>query len=263
LWRSGKSAATIERDGFNMTPAMAIDPVARILVVDDDIGLREQISAYLTAHDYAVLEAGDARELEAALAQESVDLIVLDVMLPGDGGLDVCRRLKARGGGPPIIMLSAMGEDVDRIVGLELGADDYLAKPCAPRELLARVRALLRRRQSAGAQAPSGAAGNGYRFRDFVLDIWRRQLQAPNGVVILLTSGEFRLLVAFLEKPNQILSREQLLDDSIGADAEVFDRAIDVQVSRLRRKLGACCDHEIIRTFRGAGYMLDAVVSQL
>jgi two-component system, OmpR family, response regulator len=244
-----------------MTPAMAIEPVARILVVDDDIGLREQISAYLTAHDYSVLEAGDARELEAVLAQETVDLIVLDVMLPGDGGLDICRRLKARDGGPPIIMLSAMGEDVDRIVGLELGADDYLAKPCAPRELLARVRALLRRRQSAGTQVQP--VGNGFRFRDFVLDIWRRQLLAPNGVVILLTSGEFRLLVAFLEKPNQILSREQLLDDSIGADAEVFDRAIDVQVSRLRRKLGACSDHEIIRTFRGAGYMLDAVVSHL
>ncbi len=243
-----------------MNPAMAFEPLARIVVVDDDVDLREQIGAYLSEQGYSVVGAGDAHELDAALVETAADLIVLDVMLPGDGGLDICRRLKAHGG-PPIIMLSAMGEDVDRIVGLELGADDYLAKPCAPRELLARIRALLRRRQPVEAQPEP--VGNGYRFQGFVLDIWRRQLLAPNGVVILLTSGEFRLLVAFLEKPNQILSREQLLDSSVGSDAEVFDRAIDVQVSRLRRKLSACSELEIIRTFRGAGYMLDAVVTQL
>lgn len=243
-----------------MIPAMDLEPHARILVVDDDRELREQISAYLIDQGYAVFEAGDARELDAALSRYVVDLIVLDVMLPGDGGLEICRRLKALSS-RPILMLSALGEEVDRIVGLEIGADDYLAKPCAPRELLARVRSLLRRRQTCEAQAKTSCAG--YRFNGFLLDIWRRQLQAPNGVTVLLTAGEFQLLISFLERPNRILSRDQLLDRSRGADTEVFDRAIDVQISRLRRKLNACSGQEIIRTHRGAGYLFDATVSRL
>jgi two-component system OmpR family response regulator len=154
-----------------------------------------------------------------------------------------------------------MGEDVDRIVGLELGADDYLAKPCAPRELLARIRAVMRRRQPTEAQ--TGEPRVGYGFYGFRLDLWRRQLEAPNGVVILLTPGEFSLLQAFLERPNQILSRDQLLDRAHGTEANVFDRAIDVQVSRLRRKLNSASDRDLIRTYRGVGYLFAASVARL
>jgi two-component system OmpR family response regulator len=156
-------------------------------------------------------------------------------------------------------MLSAMGEDTDRIVGLELGADDYLAKPCNPRELLARVRAVLRRRETGPDER---SAGRAYEFAGYRLDVARRQLRAPNGVVVLLTAGEFSLLCAFLERPGRILTREQLLEYARGGEAEVFDRAIDVQISRLRRKLVASSGEALIMTLRGAGYMLDERVTR-
>ena len=157
-------------------------------------------------------------------------------------------------------MVSAMGEEIDRVLGLELGADDYLAKPCSPRELLARVRAVFRRLEEARGGAPK--RGKGYQFQGFVVDVLRRQLRAPNGTTILLTSGEFSLLSAFLDHPQRILSRDQLLDIARGQDADVFDRAVDVQISRLRRKLHACSDGEIIKTVRGAGYMFDVAVTR-
>ena len=164
------------------------------------------------------------------MAQRLPDLIVLDVMMPGEDGLSICRRLT--GEGPPIIMLSAMGEDTDRIVGLELGADDYLAKPCNPRELLARVRAVLRRR----AKTARGD-GPALSFAGWRLDLVRRELTVPTGVVVTLSSGEFSLLRAFVERPQRVLTRDQLLECARGADSDVFDRAIDVQISRLRKKL--------------------------
>jgi len=176
--------------------------------------------------------------------------------MPGEDGLSICRRLAARNG-PPVIMLSAMGEEVDRIVGLELGADDYLAKPCNPRELLARIRAVLRRREEGGGRL---SADLGYSFAGFQLDMSRRQLKAPNGVLVLLTAGEFALLLAFLAHPNRVLSRDELLERARGGEADVFDRAIDVQISRLRRKLHACTERELILTYRGSGYMFDADV---
>ncbi|ODT86037.1 response regulator [Phenylobacterium sp. SCN 70-31] len=235
-------------------------PTARhILVVDDDTDLRGQIVDYLSEHGYQVHAAADARTMDQALESAPIDLVVLDVMLPGEDGLSICRRLAAEGG-PAIIMVSAMGEEIDRVLGLELGADDYLAKPCSPRELLARVRAVFRRLDEVRGGAPK--RGKAYRFQGFTLDALRRQLRAPNGATILLTSGEYSLLSAFLDHPQRILSRDQLLDIARGEDVDVFDRAVDVQISRLRRKLHACSDGEIIKTVRGAGYMFDVAVTR-
>lgn len=242
-----------------MALAQSILPTRHILVVDDDTELRAQMAAYLCEHGYQVHEAADAVSMEQVLARSPIDLVVLDVMLPGEDGLSICRRL-ADGGGPAIVMVSAMGEEVDKILGLELGADDYLAKPCNPRELLARVRAVIRRLDEVrGGAAPRG---RNYQFQGFVLDMLRRQLRAPSGTTILLTAGEFSLLVAFLEHPQRILSRDQLLELARGTQTEVFDRAVDVQISRLRRKLHACVKGEIIKTYRGAGYLFDARVTR-
>lgn len=242
-----------------MTLAPSVLPARHILVVDDDTELRAQIVAYLTEHGFQVHAAADAKAMDVALSAAPIDLVVLDVMLPGEDGLSICRRLSADGG-PAIIMVSAMGEEIDRVLGLELGADDYLAKPCSPRELLARVRAVFRRLEEARGGAPK--RGKGYQFQGFVVDVLRRQLRAPNGTTILLTSGEFSLLSAFLDHPQRILSRDQLLDIARGNESDVFDRAVDVQISRLRRKLHACSQGEIIKTVRGAGYMFDVAVTR-
>ena len=243
-----------------MEPAAqsAAPPPARIVVVDDDPGIRDVISEFLGRHGYSVEAAGDAPELDRALAAAPTDLVVLDVMLPGEDGLAICRRLAAEPG-PAIIMLSAMGEETDRIVGLELGADDYLPKPCNPRELLARVRAVLRRRQE-GRGGPVGAACE---FAGWRLDLVRRELRSPQGVVVNLTSGEFSLLRAFVDRPQRVLTRDQLLDLARGPDSEAYDRAIDVQISRLRRKLEDGTDgQELIRTIRNEGYLFDARVTR-
>jgi len=239
-----------------MNVAIAAAPEPHILVVDDDAGLRQHISAYLSEHSLTVEVAQNSAEMEQILSTKPIEVVVLDVMMPGEDGLSICRRLAARNG-PPVIMLSAMGEEVDRIVGLELGADDYLAKPCNPRELLARIRAVLRRREEGGGRL---SADLGYSFAGFQLDMSRRQLKAPNGVLVLLTAGEFALLLAFLAHPNRVLSRDELLERARGGEADVFDRAIDVQISRLRRKLHACTERELILTYRGSGYMFDADV---
>ena len=229
---------------------------ASILIVDDDAGLREQIATYLIEHGLTVRVAENAAAMDKALVASPVDVVVLDVMMPGEGGLSICRRLRDANG-PAVVMLSAMSEDVDRIIGLELGADDYLCKPCNPRELLARIRALLRRRDEGSSERSSGQLT--YGFAGFSLGVSRRQLKAPNGVVVLLTAGEFALLSAFLQRPNQVLTRDELLEAAHGSDTEVFDRAVDVQISRLRRKLHACTDQEMIATLRGVGYMLRGI----
>ncbi|PZQ53282.1 MAG: DNA-binding response regulator [Phenylobacterium zucineum] len=242
-----------------MNAQPSVLPARHVLVVDDDTELREQIAGYLTEHGFQVHAAADAKAMDRALTDAPIDLVVLDVMLPGEDGLSICRRLSADGG-PAIIMVSAMGEEIDRVLGLELGADDYLAKPCSPRELLARVRAVFRRLEEVRGGAPK--RGKAYQFQGFVVDSLRRQLRAPNGTTILLTSGEYALLSAFLDHPQRILSRDQLLDIARGDEADVFDRAVDVQISRLRRKLHACSDGEIIKTVRGAGYMFDVPVSR-
>jgi two-component system, OmpR family, response regulator len=242
-----------------MTPARNMPPARQVLVVDDDTQLREQMAAYLEDHGFQVSTAANAAEMDRALAGAPVDLIVLDIMMPGEDVLSVCRRLSARGG-PAIVMVSAMGEEVDRVLGLELGADDYLPKPCSPRELLARIRAVFRRLEDVRGDAPR--RGTAYHFLGFVVDAVRRQLRAPNGTTILLTAGEFSLLNAFLEHPQRILTRDQLLEMARGVHSEAFDRAIDVQISRLRRKLHACTDGEVIKTVRGVGYLFDAKVTR-
>lgn len=242
-----------------MTPPK--EPVAaRILMVDDDPGICDVVSEFLGQHGYDVRTAGNSREMDAALATGPADLIVLDVMLPGEDGLAICRRLSGPDA-PPIIMLSAMGEDTDRIVGLELGADDYLPKPCNPRELLARVRAVLRRAELRGSER---SVGPGCEFAGWRLDLVRRELRTPDGVMVHLSSGEFALLRSFVERAQRVLTRDQLLDMAKGPDSDSFDRAIDVQISRLRRKLDeGAAGQNLIRTIRNEGYMFTAKVRKL
>ncbi len=231
-------------------------PASRIIVVDDDPGIRELVCDFLGRHGFDVEAAADAAGLARALLRPA-DLVVLDVMLPGEDGLQICRRLAASDG-PSIIMLSAMGEETDRIVGLELGADDYLPKPCNPRELLARVRAVLRRRETRTIEGPLGAQCE---FAGWRLDLVRRELRSPEGVVVNLSGGEFSLLRTLVERPERVLTRDQLLDLARGPDSEAYDRAIDVQISRLRRKLDdGGRGGELIRTVRNEGYMFMAKV---
>ncbi|MBS0296004.1 MAG: response regulator [Proteobacteria bacterium] len=240
-------------------PASDTAPAARILVVDDDPGIRDVLSDFLSKHGYAVQTVGDGNAMEAALATSAPDLVVLDLMLPGEDGLSICKRL-SNSSGPPVIMLSAMGEETDRIIGLELGADDYLPKPCNPRELLARVKAVLRRRREPSPAASMGGTGAAVEFDGWRLDLVRRELTSPQGVVAPLSSGEFGLLRVFAERPGRILTRDQLLDLARGPTSDAFDRAIDVQISRLRRKLDDGSGHELIRTVRGEGYIFDVRV---
>ncbi len=231
---------------------MAETAAPRVLIVDDDPEIRNGLAEVLARAGFAASTAGDVPAMERALEKDGADLVVLDLMMPGEDGLSACKRLSGPGR-PPIIMLSALGDDADRIVGLEIGADDYLAKPCNPRELVARARAVLRRAKDKGEASPAEAV----RFAGFRLDVARRELHDPDGVVIPLSAGEFRLLRAFVEHPRRVLSREQLLDFAFANDSDVFDRAVDVQVSRLRRKLERPGAAEIVRTVRGEGYMFD------
>jgi two-component system OmpR family response regulator len=234
------------------------ETVTSILVVDDEPGIRELLSGFLGQHGYKVSTAKDGAAMGQALSRERFDLIVLDLMMPGEDGLSICRRLSVEPDGPAIIMLSAMGEDTDRIIGLELGADDYLPKPCNPRELLARIKAVLRRRPD----AVSADRGAGYLFLGWHLDMVRRELLSPEQVTISLSSGEFGLLRVFIERPQRILSRDQLLEAARGQETESFDRSIDVQISRLRRKLADSEGQSMIRTIRNEGYMFTPKVTR-
>jgi two-component system, OmpR family, response regulator len=242
--------------------AADLDLKSLILVVDDDADLRKLIGDFLAGHGYRVAAAENVAQMRASMQQECPDLIILDVMMPGEDGLDTARQL-ATERGPPVIMLSALGSDTDRIIGLEIGADDYLAKPCNPRELLARVRAVLRRRQIEAEPAQSNVDAARYEFAGWRLDVMRRELRDPAGTYINLSDGEFALLRTFVEHPQRVLSRDQLLDITRGRNVDVFDRAIDSQVSRLRRKLNERAAAELIRTVRNEGYMLLPKVSRL
>jgi two-component system OmpR family response regulator len=237
-----------------------MDQPSLILVVDDDPELCSLMTGFLREHGYRAEGAGNTTQMYAAIARERPDLVVLDVMMPGEDGLSAARRL-AHEQGPPVIMLSALSGDTDRIIGLEMGADDYLAKPCNPRELLARVRAVLRRTYSSEPMATEDARP--YQFDGWRLDVMRRDLRDPTGIFINLSDGEFALLRSFVEHPQRILSRDQLLDLVHGRRAEVFDRAIDTQISRLRRKLNDRSQVELIRTVRNEGYMLVPKVFRL
>ena len=229
--------------------------VASILIVDDDNDIRTLLASFLETQGFSVTKARDGIEMQHCLDERAHDLAILDLMLPGQDGLDLCRQLRQRSG-MPVIMLTARTEETDRIVGLEIGADDYVTKPFNPRELLARIRAVLRR--SGGAMAAPGGSppGHTYRFEGWTLSPERRELTNPAGVMVDLSTGEFDLLLAFLEAPNRVLTREHLLDAARNQPDAVFDRAIDVQVSRLRKKIEPGeLSPPMIRTVRGAGYL--------
>ncbi len=251
-----------------------------VLIVDDDAEIRDLLSGFLARHGFRVSGARAAAEMDRTLAAGPIDLVILDVMLPGEDGLSICRRLRATTA-LPIVMLTAIGDDTDRIVGLELGADDYVAKPFNPRELLARVKAVLRRSTSTDAAAatlrgpgPGPGPGPGkvavgggrsapraLRFEGWRLDLARRALTAPDGALVQLSAGEYDLLVAFVEHPQRVLTRDQLLDLARGRAAVAFDRAIDVQVSRLRRKIEPDPQEPtLIKTVRGGGYLFTPTV---
>lgn len=236
-----------------------MDHSTLILVVDDDPDLRKLIGDFLQGHGYRVEVAENSAAMRRAIERERPELVILDVMMPGEDGLSAARRLVTEGG-PPVIMLSALGSDTDRIIGLEVGADDYLPKPCNPRELLARVRAVLRRRAPLPADADPQSTITRFEFGGWRLDSLRRELRDPSGTFINLSDGEFALLRTFVEHPQRVLSRDQLLDITRGRNVEVYDRAIDSQISRLRRKLNERADTEMIRTVRNEGYMLVARV---
>lgn len=226
----------------------------KILVVDDDPGLRELLQEYLTTQGYEVEAVADGSAMEQALQRNTVNLVILDLMLPGEDGLSLARKLRARSK-LPIIMLSARGEDVDRIIGLEVGADDYLAKPFNPRELLARIRAVLRRNEEPNDDNDALEQGERYRFGNFQLDMNSRSL-TKDGLEIALTAGEFNLLRIFIEHPNRVLNRDHLMDLMKGYERSPFDRSIDVRVTRLRRKIETDpATPQYVRTVWGEGYL--------
>jgi two-component system OmpR family response regulator len=233
-----------------------MQPSPQILVVDDDPEIRKLLARYIESQGFRVLLAASRHDLEDRLASHTVDLIVLDVMLPDGSGLDICRDLRARRSTVPIILLTALKEDVDRIIGLEIGADDYLGKPFNPRELIARIRAVLRRRND--VPPPQSAAV--YRFDGFTARPATRKVTGPDGEEIELTGAEYDLLQVFLDRPGRVLSREQLLDLTRGREGDVLDRSIDVLISRLRRKLGENSGAALFKTVRNGGYQLATLV---
>jgi len=231
-----------------------------IAVVEDDPEIGALVAALLRREGFEAENVPDAVAFDRLRSRRRVDLAVLDVMLPGEDGFSLCRRLRAEGQ-IPILMVTARADDVDRIVGLEIGADDYLAKPFNPRELVARVRAILRRTRDAHRPVP--AVGERFRFAGFSLDTATRLLSAPHGAPIELTGGEYDLLLTLLRHAQRVLSRDQLLDWTRGRSAMPFDRSIDVQIGRLRRKLEAHPGGAaLIKTVRGGGYVLAAEVDR-
>ena len=227
-------------------------PQELIYVADDDAGIRDLLAEYLAAQGYDVRCAKDGVELDVFLAEKVPHLVVLDWMMPGEDGLSIARRLKASPGAPPIIMLSARGEDVDRIIGLEVGADDYLPKPFNPRELLARIRAVLRRPTIAAVPEREARL---YRFGPYTVNLDARSLQRDGGEVPL-THGEFDLLEIFVSHPNRALTRDWLMDQLRGFERDPFDRSVDVRVNRLRKKIEADpAEPRYVRTVWGQGYL--------
>lgn len=230
-----------------------------LLIVDDDAGIRDLLNEFLSQHGFQLFLAADGKAMRAILKEQSIDLIILDIMLPGEDGLTLCRQLRAQSQ-IPILMLTAIGEEVDRIVGLEMGADDYLGKPFHPRELLARIKAILRRAQNPTAEIkhPENFI---YHFAGWTLNNILRKLLSPEKLEVNLSTGEYALLLLFLEHPQQILNRDQLTDLTKNRIAGPFDRGIDIQISRLRHKIEENIKNPtIIKTVRSGGYILSVPV---
>jgi len=233
-----------------------------IAVVEDDSEIRALVTALLMREGFETGGCRTAQEFDRLVQRRRVDLAILDVMLPGEDGLSLCRRLRSAGE-IPVLMVTAKGDDVDRIVGLEIGADDYLPKPFNPRELVARVRAILRRTRPMQAVQWTQASER-YRFAGWAIDAGARTLHAPDGDLVELTAAEFDLLLSFVKHPQRVLNRDQLLDWTRGRNAAPFDRSVDVQLSRLRRKLEAdVSSGDLIKTVRGGGYLFSAAVERL
>ncbi len=231
-----------------------------ILIVDDHREIRDLVSRALTKDGFRVSTAADGRTMRKVLADSRIDLILLDLMLPGEDGLSLCRAVRADSN-VPIIMLTAKGEEIDRVIGLEMGADDYLPKPFGSRELIARIRAVLRRSADKGAAQPDKRPKR-YRFDRWQLDTGARDLLRDDGVAVPLSTGEYDLLIALVERPQRVLNRDQLLDLARGRAASALDRSIDTQVSRLRKKLERDLnDPKIIKTVWGGGYMFTPEVT--
>ena len=234
-----------------------------IVALDDDPSIRELVAEYLTQNELRVTTVASGAELAAVIAREAIDLVILDLRLPGEDGMQIARKLRETSA-IPILMLTGLAEEADRVMGLELGADDYLTKPFSPRELLARIRALLRRAKARASVADEIAKVRAYRFGGWELNIGLRKLKSAEGQAVDLTNGEFSLLTAFLSAPRRVLTRDQLLELSRLHNAEVYDRSIDVQILRLRRKIEPDPAHpNYIRTERGVGYVFDAVVEAM
>jgi len=234
-----------------------------VVALDDDPSIRDLLATYLAQNEIRVTAVADGDGLDDTLSREAIDLVVLDLRLPGGDGMQIMHRIRQRSS-IPILVLTGIAEEADRVMGLELGADDYLTKPFSPRELLARIRALLRRAQAQSTLAERVAEVRAWRFGDWELNVGLRKLRDVNGRLVDLTNGEFSLLAALLSAPQRILSRDQLLELSRLHNAEVYDRTIDVQILRLRRKIEDDPTRpRYIRTERGAGYVFDAEVQVL
>ncbi|HEX7821338.1 MAG TPA: response regulator [Sphingobium sp.] len=232
-----------------------------ILLIDDERSIRDPLTSFLQKNGYRVTAAGDADAARKALGANAIDLLILDIMMPGEDGLSLCRHVREKGE-LPIILLTARSEETDRIVGLEMGADDYVVKPFSPRELVARIKTILRR-AGAGAARDSAPPARAFLFGEWALNMDDWTLTGPDGVAIPLSTADYRLLIAFLERPRQVLTRDQLLDLTQGREANPFDRAIDNQISRLRRKIEPDPKSpSLIKTVWGGGYMLSADVTR-
>ncbi len=237
---------------------MSTASTSHVLVVDDDRELRALVCKYLTEHGFRVTQAANGREMMNAIEVGRFDLVVLDLMMPGESGLVLCQKLREQSG-PPVIMLTAMGSEVDRVIGLEIGADDYVAKPFSPRELVARIKAVLRR--AAKVVADPDDLPLAYEFNGWRLEPTGRVLRDPGGAVVDVTSGELDLLLVFVTRPHRVLTRDQLLDLARGRESAALDRSIDVQISRLRRKIEIDPrEPVIIKTIRSGGYVFTSQV---
>jgi len=235
-------------------------PSEHLLVVDDDREIRNLLTEYLTQAGFRVTAVGDGKAMRRAIEANRIDLVILDLMLPGEDGLSLCRDMRTRSNSLPVLMLTARGDEVDRIVGLEMGADDYLAKPFNPRELLARIKTILRRAQALPPNLEQAEA-KAFRFAGWTLDVATRNVKAPDGLVVPLSGAEYRLLRVFLDHPQRVLPRDQLLELANKREAILFDRSIDVLVGRLRKRLGDDSkEPTLIKTVRGEGYVLAATV---